>query len=852
MKKLEKAVNGSGHIAFCMKFKLGFPADILSDTNPFSDGKQIKFGDIVHPDDYQPFCEVINNIVNGSTREFKVHSRLNTGGDYIWYYIAGNAVRDDANKLLDICGMMFNVSDYLDCDTEDAVLKRFRSKHAAQLSSRQEDLTLRAILGDEYLTRIQKPFTQIEGLMSAIIDSSGKTIYASGKGDKNSNLHKMNYQRKQTIRVRHNDVASWIIAGNSEDTVNNNAQLLETMTQTVAGIANSYVVIVEEMENSQNANKLLGQNFEDQILVNNIYSLILNSNDTKDAISSIIPLVSEYFNLSDILFCSDKEQPVKVYRWDRSGMLLPVVCATPTIPAIIDELDYSGIVCTDRKSVQADIDGKNRSTVLVRTYDSGRQGGILVYTAKESGRVWTNRERKLIKSITHILSTIIYKIFIEDELATSQARLERIAYYDTATGIPNRSMFERDFPDEITDKKNGAVIAFEISNLKSISEIYGCEYSDEVLRSFAEYISAVPCSAKKKVYRFSSDILLIALSGAASEEARQFAQAILTKFRSPWYLDENEQRLQVYAGVTIYPTDAADTESCVNAATQTLRLAKERKLEDAACYSEGLEDQLNNNQLVKKLIADAAENDFKGFYFLYQPVIDINSGALHCCEATLYWENQELTVPREQFQPIIDQLGLSKQLYRFTVDKICEFCATVREAGVEQFRVSIAVPDNILSTETSIEALRGSLLEYSLPPSAISISVSENAKTLYNGNMFLQQMAKIGVNVIADDVGDSYFSISPLENPAVRTIKIRSSRFSDDAISTSFLQSVIRLAHEKDIIVCARAVDSPATFQKIRKFNVDLVEGTFNGRPLRDREFLEKLVASSPVRKSVY
>lgn len=852
MTQLERAVAGSGHVAFCMKFRQGFPADILSGANPFSDGNGITFADVIHPDDYQPFCEVINDIVNGSLREFRVHARLNTKGEYIWYYITGSANNDENGRLSGICGMMFNVSVYLDCDTEDAVLRRFRSKHAANLSTTQQNYSLRDILGEDYLIRIQKPFTQIKGLFSAIVDSGDRTIYASGKQDRNFNLNKMNYQRKQSIRVRHNDIASWIIAGNDEDVINENAQLLETMTQTVASIANSYVVIVNEMENSQNANKMLGQNFEDQILVNNVYSLILNSTDTKDAMSGIVPLISEYFDLDDMLFCNDSVAPTKVYRWDRSGMLLPVVCATPTIQELADELDYSGIVCTDRHAMQVDHDGKNKSCVLVRTFESGSMGGVILYEARTANRVWSNRERKLIKSITHILSTVIYKVFMEDELAASQAKLERIAYYDTDTGIPNRSMFERDFPIEITEGRNGAVIAFEISNLKTISEIYGCEYADEVLKSFAEYISAVPCSSKKKVYRFSNDILIMTLSGADREEARQFALAILTKFRSPWYLDDNEQRLQVYAGVTLYPADAADIDHCVNAATQTLRLAKERDYDDAVCYSEGLEEQLGNNQLVKKLIADAAENDFKGFYFLYQPVIDINTGSLHCCEASLYWENEELTVPREQFMPIIDRLGLSKEIYRYVVDRICEFCATVREAGVEHFRVSFAIPENILSTETSIEALRNSLLEYSLPPSAVSISVSDSAKTLYNGNMYLQQLSKIGVNIIADDIGESYFTIAPLENPAVKTIKIRSSRFSDDAISASFLQSVIRLAHEKDIAVCARGVDSPAIFQMIRKYNVDLVEGIFNGRPLRDKEFIEKLVANSPVRKSAF
>ncbi len=845
MTELERAVCGSGNVAFCMKFQLGFPADILSGENPFGEGQQIKFGDVVHPDDYQPFCEVINDIVNGSGHEIKVHSRLKTDGEYIWYYITGQAVRDENRVLKSINGMMFNVSDYLDCDAEDAVLRRFRSKHAENLSNAQSQITLRDILGEDYLVRIQDPFLKIKGLFSAIIDNSGRAILATGKTDKHFNLGKMNFQRKKSIRVRHQTVASWVIAGDTQEVVDNSADLLETMAQTVGGIANSYVVLVDEMENSQNANKLLGQTFEDKILINNVYSLVLNSADTKAAVSGILPLISEYFGLSDMLFCSENETPAKVYHWDLSGMLLPVVCGSPDISDVAEELDYSGIVCTDRRTIQCETDEQNLSCVLVRTYSSGSDRGIIIYTADKSGRTWSNRERKLLKNITQILSTIIYKIFMEDELSTSRARLERIAYYDSATGIPNRSMFERDFAAEINGGRSGAVIAFEIANIKSISEIYGLEYSDDVLQSFAGYISALPCSTAKKVYRFGSDTLLVTLSGMEREEAKQFAQVVLTKFRSPWYLDENEQLLQVYAGITIYPADSAETNHCVATAMQTLRLAKERGMGDAVCYSEGLEEQLDNTRLVKKLIAEAAENDFEGFYYLYQPVIDINTGELHCCEANLYWTNGDITVPRDQFLPVIDQLGLSKELYCFAVDKACRFCETVREAGVNHFRVSFAVPENILSTETSIEAIRSSLLEYSLPPNAISVAVSESERTLYAGNMFLQQMSKIGVNIIADDLGGSFFTIAPLENSAVKTIKIRANRFTDDAVSSSFLQSVIRLAHEKGIAVCIKNVDSPAQFNNVKKYNIDLVEGIFNGRPLHSDEFIEKLIGSS-------
>jgi EAL domain-containing protein (putative c-di-GMP-specific phosphodiesterase class I) len=359
----------------------------------------------------------------------------------------------------------------------------------------------------------------------------------------------------------------------------------------------------------------------------------------------------------------------------------------------------------------------------------------------------------------------------------------------------------------------------------------------------------MPSGSDIKVYRFSNDILFVSMAGASREEAHQFAQAILTKFRSPWYFDENEHHLEVYAGVTVYPKDADDVEDCVKAVTHTLRLAKERKLRDAAFYSEGLEEKLNDNLQINKLIMDAAENDFKGFYYLYQPVLEMKTGELQCCEASLFWGNEETIVPREKFLPIIDKMGLSTQLYRFALDKLCEFCAEVRESGADNFRVGFNIPENILYTDMCIEGLRSTLLEYSLPPEALSVSVSVSARTLTTTNVYLKQLSKMGVNIIADDNGDNFFTAEPLDNNAIKAIKIKSSRFNDDPISSSFLKSVIKMAKERNIAVCARGVDNAKMFEQVRKFDVDLVEGIFNGRPLHSAEFVEKLLPKERVRR---
>lgn len=835
--QLFNAVNNSGNIAYTMSFHQGFPVKILAGNCAFgSAGDTVVMGETIHPDDYQPFCEVISHVISGTADEIKVHARMDCGGgDHQWFYITGKACRNsDCMDFID--GMMFNVTEYLDADGEDSVMRRFRSKHSVQLA--QANYTLRDILGEDYLVRIQQPFSQSEGLYSAIIDSDGAVILPKGQ-DKKMNLNKMDYQRRKNIRVRHQPIGSWLITGESEEAVDDSATLLETMAHTVSGVANSYVALVDEMETSQNANKLLGQNFEDQILVNGVYSIFLQSPDTKTAIKNITMLVNEHFGLSEIQFCSDENNPVKAYRLERAGVVVPTVGSFTLTPELRAEMDYSGLACTDLYTIGMK-SGKNCSCVVARTYDQGSNRGVLLYISRSTGREWTPRERTLMKSLTQLLSTVIYKLFLEEELSTSRVRLERLAYYDAATNIPNRSCFEHEFTAGIARGHSGSVIAVEFSNIKNISEIYGFEYADDILRSCAEYITAIPCGAAKKVLRFSSDILFVALRGVDREEARQFAQAILTKFRSPWYLHDNEHHMRVYAGFAMYPTDAESVRACVSAATHTLRLAKDRRLEDAVCYSEGLEDALTDNRMVKKLITDAAENGFRGFYCLYQPVLEMRTGALHCCEATVFWGNEDMTIPRERFMPIIDQLGLSRQFYGFICDMTCGFCAEVRAKGFPGFRVSFAIPENIISTETSVEMLQGSLQKYALPPSAVSIAVSESEGTL-TASAYLQQLSDMGVNIIADDTGTGYFTAELLENSAVRTVKIKASRLSGDAISTAFVRSVIKLAREKKIAVCARDVDNPQDLTALGGFDIDLIEGIFNGRPLRDKDFIEKM-----------
>lgn len=836
----ETAIINSGNPAFTMKYKPDFPIKFICGQNPFSSEDNTLLGDIIHPDDYQPFCEVVGEVIGKQRGNIRSHARLKCGDKYLWFYISASPVYDEDGSPEEFCGMMFDVTDYLDCEGDDLVMRRFRNKAEASMISAEKSPRLIEILGQDYLERIQQPFLIMKGLYSAITDTEGRIIAHAVGQDKKINLNKMSYQRKKDIRINHKTVGSWIIAGESIEDINQSVPLLDIMVQTVSEIANSYIVISEEMENSQKANKLLGQNFEDQILVNNLYSLILKSEDTNSSFSSIIPLIKEYFDLDDILFYADAVNPVKVYHWDDSGVIAPVVTDTLDLESISRELESNAVFCTNENELTGKSD-KNRSCALSRVYENGTTRGVLLFIAHKTDRQWSNRDRKVIKNITHILSTVIYRSFIENELAASQEHLLRLAYYNTTTGIPNRSAFERDFRKNIADGLDGAVVSVEIANLKELSEIYGTQYTDDIVRSIAEYIAAIPTNYEKLIYRFSSDILFVTLIGGDRKTAMALAQTILVKFRTPWFLNDNENRLDIYAGICMFPENADEVNDCIRASTRTLRLAKERKLHDAVSYSDGLEEKLDDNKRMKNLIIESAESDFNGFYFLYTPVVDANTGELECCEANLFWSNGDIIVPKERFMPIIERISRSKELYNFVVERACEFCASVREIGIPDFRVSFNMHADMLTIDKGVAILQKALLEYSLPPEAISVCVSESEGTLVNSTA-LKQFYTTGVNIIADDRGGNFFTAAPLDNPYVKMIKLRCRRLSDDPISANFVRSMIERAHEKGLKVCIKGVDNHSALENARRFNADLIQGIINGRPLHTGEFIRKMV----------
>ena len=157
MTGLEQAVRNSGNFAFVMRYQPDFPIEFLLGDNPFSNEKTALLGDIICPEDYQPFCDIVSEVISGHQSGINAHVRLKCADAYRWYYIAAAPEFREDGSLRVLSGMLFDVTEYLDCEGNDAVICSFRNKAEGSMGSSKDRIIWNAYSSRLRVSRVCTP-----------------------------------------------------------------------------------------------------------------------------------------------------------------------------------------------------------------------------------------------------------------------------------------------------------------------------------------------------------------------------------------------------------------------------------------------------------------------------------------------------------------------------------------------------------------------------------------------------------------------------------------------------------------------------------------------------------------------
>ncbi len=845
---VERAAKASRCLFVRILYALDYPLEILSGNSSIIPENTPKtLAALVNPEDLPAVMEELSDLSQSDDECISLHFRMKQGGgDYSWVHLEGEIERNDG-RLAAINGMIMDVSQYLEASGDDPVLREFKKRSLMRIDGIIRDKTrLSDILETKYLTQIQKPFSQIKGLYSAIYDAQGELIAMPKGQDKRKQLDDFEYHTKKSIRVDHDDAATWIIASENPVLVVENTPVLETLAQTVSKLANAFVMILRESDNAKNANKLLSRSIEEQIFLTNVYSIILESEETTQAINKLLELAGEYFKLDRIRLyreMGDKLQPV--LDWGGNGILPKSLCLSD-FPHIEKRLEEDGI-CFSEKGDE-EFSSEIKSFAAAQLMEQSESGGIMLYACLAE-REWNRREKKLFKTLTQIFSTILMRLGVERMLENSQNALKTLAYIDNITKIPNRASYEKKL-SAVVKEGEGAILAFEIINLKQIAEFYGHSYCDLLIKSIAQYLDAMPIEGKS-VYRYSSDLFIIILENADSSRAKELAEALIYKYKKPWYLGENQHFIQTATGISLYPDNGTDPSEVSKAAVLAMYRAKEFSQNSYAFYARGLRQQQYTNHRIEEQLRNAVLGDFSKFSLAFQPVISRNNGLISSAELFIRWTDDELgCVMPGHFMAIAEYLGIDHVIDAWVVDNACAYCAEMQAAGFPDFAVSVNLTTQELQGRSIVNTVKAALETHKLPPKSLILEIPEKSQlhTINDSNAVLHRLKRLGVRIAADSFAKEYLTLGSLRSSYIDIVKLEKELFihDDDLFSKTLANSIIYLSHSKNISVCVKGIELESELSLLDGFKVDELQGYLIAEPMSGDELKDYVSAHRP------
>jgi diguanylate cyclase (GGDEF)-like protein len=415
-------------------------------------------------------------------------------------------------------------------------------------------------------------------------------------------------------------------------------------------------------------------------------------------------------------------------------------------------------------------------------------------------------------------------------------QLRHDARHDTLTGLPNRALLGEELSRALHSGLSGscAVLLLDLDRFKEVNDALGHHVGDALLRVVANRLKrAVPVGAV--VARLGGDEFAVLLQPTADVMASALgvASEISRVLSEPVELTEGLVSTGASLGIAVSTGSYSESDMLRHADT-AMYAAKAHGA--PVLYNDAL-DKGRSERLA--MLADlhlALERD--ELELLYQPQLDLTTGAIVAVEALVRWRHPVHGVlSPDAFIPLAESTGLIHPLTDVVLRKALRQCRDWLDSGLD---ITVAVNLSARSVDGGLpEKIAMALAEAGLPAGALILEITESAVMGDPDRAVpaLRRVSDIGVKLSLDDFGTGYSSLSYLQRLPVQEVKIdRSFVFglggpSSSYASAALIRSIITIGENLGLRIVAEGVEDAVVLEALRGLGCDLAQGYHIGRP---------------------
>lgn len=427
------------------------------------------------------------------------------------------------------------------------------------------------------------------------------------------------------------------------------------------------------------------------------------------------------------------------------------------------------------------------------------------------------------------------------ERQAHQQQLEKMAHFDTLTGLPNRVLLADRLQQALVQTQRRktvlAVAYLDLDGFKNINDRYGHDTGDQLLKGLAGHMRHALREVDTLARLGGDEFVAIYLDLPSVESSLPLLARLLAAASEVVQLENLSIKVSASLGVTFYPQDdVTEADQLLRQADQAMYQAKQMgknryHIFDAA-HDRSVRGRHEELERLKRAL------DEHEFVLFYQPKVNMRTGEVIGVEALIRWQHPEqgLLSPAA-FLPLIADHPLAIELGQWVLEKAVTQIEAWKALGLK-LQVSVNIDAIHLEQSDFIDRLRElkqahpGVVDDDLELEVLETNALEDTARV---SQVIRASREMGIGFALDDFGTGYSSLTYLKQLPAELLKIDQSFVRgvlDQPDDLSILDGILGLAKAFRRRVIAEGVETFAHCEMLLRLGCDLAQGYAISRPM--------------------
>jgi len=438
-----------------------------------------------------------------------------------------------------------------------------------------------------------------------------------------------------------------------------------------------------------------------------------------------------------------------------------------------------------------------------------------------------------------------------------QREIERLAYSDELTGLPNRRLMldrlQHAMDREIRQGSLGALLFIDLDHFKTVNDSLGHLVGDNLLREVTERLEG-QLRTEDTLARMGGDEFVVLLEGLdanaqiAGEQAAVVGERLLKSLEQPCVIDGHELSVSASIGIALHPFGEQNAADVLKQADTAMYRAKHAGRNALHFFAPEMQAAIDQRLQLQGELRQAIARD--QLYLVFQPQLQLDDGQLIGAEVLVRWAHPERgEILPGQFIPLAEETGLIQDIGHWVLERACATLQGWREEYPDLV-LAVNLSPRELRSQDCAERVRGCLERHGVPAAALELELTEGVllEDVEQCIANMHALKALGVRFSIDDFGTGYSSLTYLKRLPLDRLKIDRSFTQDlgrggNGSNVLLVETILMIARNLDLECVAEGIETADQLEHLKTLGCEFGQGYLLGRPMVEADLLARVAS---------